>query len=65
MTFNIFDPISLKPLVGESRSSAGDAISRTFDGAHVSTRTRLASDTDSVVNNDTAQAVFDVEGGMT
>lgn len=66
MTFNVFDPTTLKPLIGESRSSTGDAITRTFDGAHVSTRTRPAPGAaDSVVDSDTAEAVFDVEGGMT
>ena len=66
MTFNVFEPQSLRPLLGESYGSAGDSQVRRFDRKHVTTRTRAsATDAEKVEQADTAEPAFDAHGGMT
>jgi hypothetical protein len=65
MTFNVFDPITMRPLVGESYSSSGGPEIRHFAGKHVTTTTRQLGAPDRTIETDTAEEVFDVHGGMT
>ncbi len=66
MSFNVFDPVSMRPVLGEAYTSAGDSEVNHFDANHVSTHTRQKMGApDSVVQTDTAEPVFDVHGGMT
>jgi len=66
MSFNVFDPVSMRPLLGEAYTSAGDSEVNNFAAKHVSTHTRQKMGApESVVETDTVEPVFDVHGGMT
>jgi hypothetical protein len=66
MTFNIFDPVSMAPLRGESHQSDGSAMIREFNGTHVVTRTTPAAGAAAVRTEFTIpHPAFDFHGGMT
>lgn len=66
MSFNVFDPVSMRPLLGEAYTSAGDSEVNNFADKHVSTHTRQRMKAqESVVETDTVEPAFDVHGGMT
>jgi hypothetical protein len=66
MTFNIFDPISMVPLRGESRESDGSVTIREFNGTHIVTRTTPATGAEAVRTEfSIADPAFDFHGGMT
>jgi hypothetical protein len=65
MTFNLFDPLTFEPAVGEAGSVGGASMRRSFAGRHVVTRERSASGVDKTSEADLPEPVLDFHGGMT
>jgi hypothetical protein len=66
MTFNVFDPVTMAPLRGESQEPDGSSMAREFDGTHVVTRTTAAAGaTAERTEVALSRPAFDFHGGMT
>jgi Protein of unknown function (DUF3108) len=65
MTFNVFDPMTMRPIRGESYGSTGESEIRHFSEKHVTTITKQSSSPDRTQETETPETVFDINGGMT